>query len=133
MLAGARPGAGAADDADLMTIRTEYPYQTLTLCRAGNAEPAFHLWAAYVPWDRAQRTHVSVGVLMIEKPRIPGIIHLFWPFIRRFTESVFTEDQRAVEAEQRAYDAQQADWNQEINPVILDLRELLVRSGVSLA
>ena len=133
----ATPAAGAAiaapEDGDLMIIRTQYPYQTLSLRRAGAVEPAFDLWAAYVPWDSAQRSHVSVGMLMIEKPRIPGIIHLFWPFIRRFTESVFTEDRRAVEAEQRAYDAQQGDWNQEINPVILDLRDLLIRSGVSLA
>jgi phenylpropionate dioxygenase-like ring-hydroxylating dioxygenase large terminal subunit len=139
MLAGGRRADGtsgtvaAPEDGDLMVIRTQYPYQTLSLRRAGAVEPAFDLWAAYVPWDRAQRSHISVGMLMIEKPRIPGIIHLFWPFIRRFTESVFTEDRNAVEAEQRAYDAQQGDWNQEINPVILDLRDLLLRSGVSLA
>ena len=38
----------------------------------------------------------------------------------------------AVEAEQRAYDLQQRDGNQEINPVILDLRDVLRRNGVPL-
>jgi hypothetical protein len=56
-----------------------------------------------------------------------------WPFIRRFTESVFAEDRMAVEAEQRAYEQQRGDWNQEVNPVILALREMLVRNGVALA
>jgi hypothetical protein len=46
---------------------------------------------------------------------------------------VFTEDRAAVEIEQRAYDLQRADWNQEVNPVIIALRDLLVRSGVPLA
>jgi phenylpropionate dioxygenase-like ring-hydroxylating dioxygenase large terminal subunit len=122
---GAEPG-------DLMTIRTQYPYQTLSLRRGGAAEPAFELWVAYVPDDRQQRSHISVGMLMIEKPPLPFLLHLFWPFIRRFTESVFTEDRMAVEAEQRAYDLQQADWNQEINPVILSLRDVLARNGVPL-
>jgi hypothetical protein len=91
------------------------------------------MWAAYVPYDREQRSHVSVGLLSIEKPKLPGLIYLMWPFIRRFTESVFSEDRMAVEAEQRAWDQQRADWNQEINPVILALREMLVRNGVRLA
>jgi hypothetical protein len=38
----------------------------------------------------------------------------------------------AVEAEQRAYDTQRADWNQEINPVIIALRDVLVRNGLPL-
>jgi hypothetical protein len=36
----------------------------------------------------------------------------------------------AVEAEQRAYETQGGDWNQEIFPVIIDLRELLMKHGV---
>jgi len=126
---GAEPGSGA----DIMTIRTQYPYQTLSICRRGAVDPAFNLWAAYVPYDREQRSHISVGMLMIEKPPIPGLIHLAWPFIRRFAESVFTEDRMAVEAEQRAHDTQRADWNQEVNPVIIALREVLSTNGVPLA
>ena len=72
------------------------------------------------------------GMLTIEKPPIPGLIYLFWPLIRRFAESVFTEDRMAVEAEQRAHDQQRADWNQEVNPVILALRDVLLRNGVPL-
>jgi phenylpropionate dioxygenase-like ring-hydroxylating dioxygenase large terminal subunit len=117
---------------DLMTIRTQYPYQTLSVRKAGSDHTAFNLWAAYVPYDKEQRSHTSVGLLMIEKPRVPGFIHLVWPFIRRFAESVFAEDRMAVEAEQRAHDLQQGDWNQEINPVILALRDVLVRNGVPL-
>src|SRR5262249_35276870 len=52
--------------------------------------------------------------------------------IRRFAESVFAEDRMAVETEQRAYDLQRGDWNQEVNPVIIALRDLLGRSGVPL-
>jgi renierapurpurin 18,18'-hydroxylase len=130
MLAGRSPSDLHREAGDVMTIRTQYPYQTLSICRAGSTEPAFDLWVVYVPDDEQQRSHVSVGMLMIEKPPIPGLIHLFWPLIRRFTESVFSEDRAAVEAEQRAYDQQSGDWNQEINPVILALREVLVRNGV---
>jgi hypothetical protein len=50
---------------------------------------------------------------------------LDWPVIRRFTEAVVAEDRFAVEAEQRAYDTQGADWNQEILPFILGLRSLM--------
>jgi renierapurpurin 18,18'-hydroxylase len=69
---------------------------------------------------------------MIEKPRIPGAIHLAWPLIRRFTERVFAEDRTAVEAEQRAWDEQGEDWNHEVFPLILDVREVLRGNGVPL-
>ena len=48
-------------------------------------------------------------------------------------ESIFTEDRLIVEAEQRAFDQQGADWNQEINPNILALREVLINQGAPLA
>ena len=130
---GAAPASGdgnGASDGDLMTIRTAYPYQTLSLFRGGATRPSFNLWAAYVPVDREQRANISMGLLTIEKPSVPGLINIFWPVIRRFAEAVFTEDRAAVEAEQQAYDRQRADWNQEINPVILALREVLLRNGV---
>jgi phenylpropionate dioxygenase-like ring-hydroxylating dioxygenase large terminal subunit len=135
MLVGRRKraaGRGVHGPGDVMTIRTQYPYQTLTVVRAGAEEPSFHLWTAYVPEDRQQRRNISVGMLTIEKPRVPGLIRLFAPLIRRFTEAVFAEDRMAVEAEQRAYDQQERDDNQEINPVILDLRDVLRRNGVPL-
>ena len=49
--------------------------------------------------------------------------------MRRFTDLVFEQDRMAVEAEQQAYEAQGADWNQEVFPVIRDLKDLLRRCG----
>ena len=85
---------------------------------------------AYVPEDAEQRTNHVYGLLMIEKPPIPGALHLAWPFIRRFTERVFAEDRMAVEAEQRAWDEQGEDWNREVFPLILDVRDVLRSNGV---
>jgi phenylpropionate dioxygenase-like ring-hydroxylating dioxygenase large terminal subunit len=124
---------GTAGPGDVMTIRTQYPYQTLSVVRGGAQQPSFHLWVAYVPNDQQQRSNVSVGMLTIEKPHVPGLMRLLAPFIRRFTEAVFSEDRMAVEAEQRAYDQQHRDGNQEINPVILDLRDVLRRNGVPIS
>ncbi|MET9132016.1 aromatic ring-hydroxylating dioxygenase subunit alpha, partial [Streptomyces antibioticus] len=117
---------------DVMTIRTEYPYQTLDLVPENAERPAFRLWAAYVPEDAEQRTCHAYGLLMIEKPRISGVLDLAWPFIRRFTERVFAEDRMAVEAEQRAWEEQGEDRNHEVFPLILDVREVLRSNGVPL-
>ena len=132
MMAGGTKRNGNQQRGDVMTIRTQYPYQTLNICRGGAEDPAFNLWVVHVPYYKEQRSHVSVGMLLIQKPPIPGLIYVLWPFIRRLAESVFTEDRMAVEAEQKAHDLQQADWNQEVNPVILDLRNVLIRKGVPL-
>jgi hypothetical protein len=118
--------------ADVMAIRTDYPYQTLDLVPENAERPAFRLWAAYVPEDAEQRTCHAFGLLMIEKPGIPGLLQVAWPFIRRFTERVFAEDRMAVEAEQRAWDEQGEDRNHEVFPLILDVREVLRANGVPL-
>lgn len=117
---------------DLMTIRTQYPYQTLKFWRAGSEKPALDLWMAYVPVDRMQRVNHSFGLMMIRKPSFPGLVYLFWPFIIYFTEGIFAEDRWIVEEEQRAFDLQGADWNQEIFPIIGGLREVLIREGIPL-
>jgi len=117
---------------DIMVIRTQYPYQTLQFIRADQAKPALDLWLVYVPVDRSQQRNRSLGLMMIRRPGIPGLIHLFWPFIVLFTEGIFAQDRRIVELEQAAYDAQGADWNQEIFPVIRGVRDLLVRRGVAI-
>jgi phenylpropionate dioxygenase-like ring-hydroxylating dioxygenase large terminal subunit len=117
---------------DVITIRTVYPYQTLRLVPENAELPAFSLWVAYVPEDAEQRTNHVYGLLMIEKPPVPGVIHLAWPLIRRFTERVFAEDRTAVEAEQRAWDEQGADWNREVFPLITDVRHVLRTNGVPL-
>ncbi|MFC5216602.1 Rieske 2Fe-2S domain-containing protein [Streptomyces coerulescens] len=128
----AAEGFGGKDSADVMTIRTEYPYQTLDLVPEHAQRPAFRLWAVYVPEDAEQRTCHAYGLLMIEKPGIPGALHLAWPLIRRFTERVFAEDRMAVEAEQRAWEEQGEDRNHEVFPLILDVREVLRGNGVPL-
>jgi renierapurpurin 18,18'-hydroxylase len=126
----ARDGIGGGKSPDVITIRTAYPYQTLQLVPENAELPAFSLWVAYVPEDAEQRTNHVYGLLMIEKPPIPGALHLAWPFIRRFTERVFAEDRMAVEAEQRAWDEQGEDWNHEVFPLIIDVRDVLRTNGV---
>ncbi|MCZ6801263.1 MAG: aromatic ring-hydroxylating dioxygenase subunit alpha [Nitrospirae bacterium] len=118
---------------DLMTIRTEYPYQTLKFWTAGSVQPALALWNVYVPVDHEQRRNHTFGLMMIRKPSLPGLIHVLWPFIVWFTDRIFAEDQWIVEKEQRAFDAQGADWNQEIFPVIQSVRNLLIQQGESLS
>lgn len=125
-------GVGNRTSSDVLTVRTEYPYQTLELVPEGADEPAFSLWVAYVPVDAGQRVNHVHGMLMIQKPRFAAALTLAWPLIRRFTERVFAEDRMAVEAEQRAWDEQGKDRNQEIFPVILDLRKVLRTNGVPL-
>ncbi len=128
----AAEGIRGSDSSDVMTIRTSYPYQTLDLVPENAERPAFRLWAAYVPEDAEQRVCHTYGLLMIEKPRVPGALQLAWPFIRRFTERVFAEDRMAVEAEQRAWDEQGEDRNHEVFSLILDVREVLRSNGVPL-
>jgi renierapurpurin 18,18'-hydroxylase len=130
LVMGARDGDAVDRDYELMTVRTNYPYQELTVLRAHCAVPAIRLWAAYVPIDAQQRRNRSFGLLMIRRPKIPGLLAMAWPVIRYFAESVFTQDRFAVEAEQAAHDAQGADWNREISPVLLELRRVLARCGV---
>ena len=74
----AAKGTGRRTSADVITIRTAYPYQTLEL----------------VPENA---------------------------------------DRMAVEAEQRAWDEQGADWNRELFPPIIDVRSVLRRNGVPIA
>jgi renierapurpurin 18,18'-hydroxylase len=75
----------------------------------------------------------STTIALIRKPRVAFLLTLVWPVLRHFVKSVFAEDRMAVEAEQRAYETQGGDWNQEIFPVIIDLRELLMKHGVDRA
>ena len=127
---GKRPKATAERSQDLMTIATEYPYQTLRFWTAGSTSPALDLWNAYIPIDRAQRVNHTYGLMMIRRPSVPGLIHLLWPFITWFTEGIFAEDRRIVEEEQKAFDRQGEDKNQEIFPVVNALRALLLDRGL---
>ena len=58
-------------DRDVMTIRTEYPYQTLRI-RTKDEAPVMDLWIAYTPQDEAQRSNRTFGLLSVRKPKIPG-------------------------------------------------------------
>ena len=113
---------------DVMTIRTSYPYQTLQI-RTFDARLMLDLWAVYVPLDREQRTTRAYGLVSIKRPRVRVLLDLAWPLLIWFTERIFKEDRWAVEREQEAHDAQGADWNREVFPVINELRNLLRRCG----
>lgn len=132
LMLGKRPEPTKARDKDLMTIRTEYPYQSLKFWTAGSTDPSLDLWNVYIPVDRQQRINHTYGLMNIRKPGVPGLINLLWPFMIWFTEGIFGEDRRIVELEQQAFDNQGADWNQEIFPIVRDLRELLIEQGIPL-
>jgi hypothetical protein len=117
-----------ANSRNLMTIRTEYPYQTLRLWASGE-EPLLHVWLGYTPVDKAQRLNRTFIVLSVRRPKIPGVLDLAWPALSWFTNRVFKEDCEIVEMEQLAYDGQGADWNQEVFPAIRELRRLLAANG----
>lgn len=114
---------------DLMTVRTEYPYQTLRMWRDGNDEPMLSVWLGYTPDDTAQRHNRSFVVLSVRRPKFSAALDLAWPVLAWFTNRVFDEDCEIVEMEQAAHDAQGADWNQEVFPPIRELRKLLRECG----
>jgi phenylpropionate dioxygenase-like ring-hydroxylating dioxygenase large terminal subunit len=126
-------GEKKKDFSDHMRIRTEYPNQNLKVWVGRDIQdtqdPVLEVWLGYTPLDAAQRTNRTYGYLSVKKPKFPGIIHAVWPFVVWFTENIFREDKEIVEYEQRAYDAQGADWNNEVFPAIRDLRTVLARCG----
>jgi len=127
-------GEGRGDFRDHMRIRTDYPTQSLKVWVGRNIEthedPVLDVWLGYTPLGADQRAKRTFGYLSVKKPPIPGLIHLVWPFVAWFTENIFREDKEIVEYEQRAHDAQGADWNNEIFPALRDLRGVLSRCGV---
>jgi phenylpropionate dioxygenase-like ring-hydroxylating dioxygenase large terminal subunit len=114
---------------DKMTIRTEYPHQTLRFWTAAE-KPALHVWLGYTPVDHAQRLNRTFVSLSVRRPKIPGLLDMVWPVLVWFTNRVFKEDCDIVEMEQAAYDSQGADWNQEVFPPIRELRKLLAANGL---
>jgi phenylpropionate dioxygenase-like ring-hydroxylating dioxygenase large terminal subunit len=118
---------------DHMQIRTNYPSQSLKVWVGREIhtteDPVLDVWLNYTPLDAAQRTNRTFGYLSVKKPALPGVIHAVWPLVTWFTERIFAEDKAIVEHEQRAYDAQGADWNHEVFPAIRDLRAVLARCG----
>ncbi|MDE2292442.1 MAG: aromatic ring-hydroxylating dioxygenase subunit alpha [Elusimicrobia bacterium] len=130
---GGSAGARKRREHDVMTIRTQYPFQLLRYIRSDADKPALDLWLSYAPVDAEQRVNHSLGLMMVRRPGIPGLIHLFWPFIVAFTEGIFRQDRRVVELEQKAWDAQGGDRNRVVFPVIRALREVLAANGTPIA
>ncbi|WP_148360342.1 aromatic ring-hydroxylating oxygenase subunit alpha [Acidisphaera rubrifaciens] len=124
---GRRSGA-STQHRDLMRIRTQYPHQTLKIWISGD-DPVMQLWINYVPVDRAQRSNRTFGLIQVRRPKVPLLLDLAWPVLVWFTERIFAEDRAIVEMEQAAHDRQGADWNQEVFPVIRELRALLAECG----
>jgi hypothetical protein len=124
------------DFRDHMRIRTDYPSQSLKVWVGreiqDSSDPVLEVWLCYTPLDAEQRTNRTFGYLSVKKPPVPGLIHVVWPFVTWFTERIFKEDKDIVEHEQRAHDAQGADWNNEVFPAIRDLRGVLARCGQNL-
>jgi phenylpropionate dioxygenase-like ring-hydroxylating dioxygenase large terminal subunit len=113
---------------DLMTVRTEYPYQSLRMWTRSE-DPVLSVWLGYTPTDTAQRRNRAFVVLSVRRPKIPGLLDVVWPVLAWFTGRVFAEDCEIVEMEQAAYDAQGEDRNQEVFPPIQKLRKLLQNCG----
>ncbi|MFT8478744.1 Rieske 2Fe-2S domain-containing protein [Gluconobacter oxydans] len=114
---------------DVMTIRTEYPYQTLRIA-TGDEPPVMDLWIVYVPQDAEEKTCRVFGLLSIRRPKAKLVLDIAWPFLVAFTERIFKEDRDIVELEQAAWNELGGDHNQEVFPVINMLRRLLARCGV---
>jgi phenylpropionate dioxygenase-like ring-hydroxylating dioxygenase large terminal subunit len=114
---------------NFMTIRTDYPYQTLQHW-LGSEQPVLSVWLGYTPVDQQQRFNRTFIVLSVRRPKIPLLLDVAWPMLRWFTDRVFAEDCEIVEMEQSAYDSQGGDWNQEVFPPIRELRALLAANGV---
>jgi phenylpropionate dioxygenase-like ring-hydroxylating dioxygenase large terminal subunit len=133
VMGGKNERSAVERDYELMTIRTNYPHQELTVFRAHSDVPTIQLWATYVPLDAKQKTNRSFGILMVRRPKTPLILSIAWPVIGYFARSVFEQDRMAVEAEQRAWDEQGQDWNAEVSPVLLELRKVLAQCGTPIA
>jgi renierapurpurin 18,18'-hydroxylase len=112
----------------VMTVRTQYPYQTLQILSSDGAL-VMDLWIVYVPLDALQRTNRTFGMLSVRKPGVAFLLDAAWPLLVWFTERIFKEDRTIVELEQAAHDSQGSDWNHEVFPVINELRDLLRSCG----
>ena len=89
-----------------MTIRTEYPHQTLRIWTS-DSKPVMHLWIGYTPVDLEQKVNRTFGLLSVRRPKISGLLNLAWPALVWFTNRIFAEDRAIIpEMEQAAYDRQ---------------------------
>ena len=120
------------DAQNLMTIRTDYPYQNLRFW-TNEEHPVLNVWLGYTPVDAEQKSNRSFIVLSVKRPKIPLVLDAAWPALVWFTNRVFNEDRWIVEMEQAAHNSQGGDWNQEVFPPIQELRALLAECGAPIA
>jgi hypothetical protein len=90
------------------------------------------LWVAYVPIGKDEAVTQSYGLLSVKRPKWKFLLDLAWPVLGIFTNRIFMEDKEIVEMEQQAWKELGGDHNVEVFPVVRNLRELLIRSGVPL-
>lgn len=79
--------------------------------------------------DAEQRTNRTFGLLSVRRPSVPLALDAAWPLLVWFTERIFAQDRWIVEREQEAHDQQGEDRNNEMFPVIRELRTLLHQCG----
>jgi phenylpropionate dioxygenase-like ring-hydroxylating dioxygenase large terminal subunit len=112
-----------------MTVRTEYPYQTMRVW-ADDGDPLLNLWLGYTPVDTAQRRTRAFVTFSVRRPKFSASLDLVWPGVVWFTHRVLMEDFAILEMEQIAHNEQGADWNREVFPPINELRDLLRACGI---
>lgn len=114
---------------EIVTIRTEYPYQTLRVT-GKDGKDIISLWVCYLPQGADQLKTKAFGLLSVVRPKIPFVIDAIWPVFGLFTYKIFKEDQEIVELEQKAWNDMGGDHNIEVFPVVKELREILRRNGI---
>lgn len=112
------------------TISTDYPYQSLVLRTSGVREPIIRLWNAYIPVGEREDVTRPVGLLLVRRPIVPGLLSALKPILLGIALRIFEEDRKMMELEQRAYDLQGSDQTREEAPFLLDLRQLLRDRGL---
>ncbi|NHN87187.1 aromatic ring-hydroxylating oxygenase subunit alpha [Acetobacter conturbans] len=115
---------------EIVTIRTTYPYQTLEI-RDKDGDLVMDLWVAYVPLGKDEMITQSYGLLSVMRPKWKFLLDIAWPVLGIFTNRIFLEDKEIVEMEQKAWEELGGDHNVEVFPVVRNLRELLVRCGLT--
>lgn len=117
---------------EIVTVRTTYPYQTLQI-HDKDGDLIMDLWAAYVPQGKDEDETQTFGLLSVKRPKWKFLLDLAWPVLGIFTNRIFLEDKEIVELEQAAWRDLGGDHNVEVFPVVRNLRDLLIRSGIPAA
>lgn len=106
-------------------IAAAYPYQSLIYHRSDVDQPILKLWNAYIPVGADEAVTRPIGLLLVRRPTVPGLLALLKPILLRVAQNIFREDKEMMELEQKAYVAQGVDLTKETAPFLLELRRLL--------